>query len=41
MSHHRILSTAEKIELHLRGHQLKQFTVLVIAILEVLLKQLN
>ena len=33
MSRHRILSTAQKIELHLRVHQLQQFTVLVIAIL--------
>ena len=41
MSRHRILSASQKIELHLRVHQLQQFTVLVVVILEVLLKQLN
>ena len=41
MSRRRILSASQNIELHLRVHQLQQFTLLVIAILEVLLKQLN
>ena len=40
MSRHRVLSTAQKIELHLRGHQLQQFTVLVSYFI-VLLKQLH